>query len=150
METLHSGAPGGTIFPAPANFGTSWNTSAMEAAVRAEVLLTSANACSREVCLEEQEYTRQCTPRPMHTPANALFVAVHGTSRLLIACKALRSDDVPPHTHAHTQAQIKSSEAPHPNHALCHTDTVTGSDPSIGSKSRWCGPRTITSGQSIP
>lgn len=34
METLHSGANDGTIFPMPINFGSSWNLTAMEAAAR--------------------------------------------------------------------------------------------------------------------
>jgi len=32
VETLHSGGPGSTIFPMPANFGAAWNASAMTAA----------------------------------------------------------------------------------------------------------------------
>jgi beta-glucosidase len=40
METLHSGAPGGTIFPSPSNFGASWNESAMAAA--AEIIAVEA------------------------------------------------------------------------------------------------------------
>mmetsp|Transcript_11812 Transcript_11812/g.35563 ORF Transcript_11812/g.35563 Transcript_11812/m.35563 type:complete len:714 (-) Transcript_11812:281-2422(-) len=34
METLHSGANDGTIFPMPINFGSSWNLTAMEMAAR--------------------------------------------------------------------------------------------------------------------
>ena len=35
METLHSGAWGGTVFPMPVNYGSAWNTTALEHSQRA-------------------------------------------------------------------------------------------------------------------
>ena len=35
METLHSGAWGGTVFPMPVNYGAAWNTTALELSQRA-------------------------------------------------------------------------------------------------------------------
>ena len=97
METLHSGANDGTIFPMPINFGSSWNLTAMEAAAR--VIADEARAIGAG---ERTHITaNHCHSRDRL--AIGYDGARHSTScPLQQECQLLSTVDVCPQNHPHS------------------------------------------------